>query len=269
MQKMNIHRTVVQLKNREYISPHYIRLTLTGEDIVPFSQCTVGANNKIFIPPSGVNDVFFPPKEGEVEIPAEQLAIRRTYTHAGISLEKKEMYIDFVAHGLSGPASRFAMEAPLGAKLGVAMKIKPSELAPPADFYCLVGDATAIPVIRATLASLPQQAKGTVFIEVSDEADKQTFDLPENMEIHWLINKKIGQNTDLAEKAIAYVEDHLAETSRFAFVACEYENVRMLRNYFRKEKEWTNKEVSAYSYWKYGVAETKSEKSRREEKASI
>lgn len=269
MQKMNIHRTVVQLKSREYITPHYIRLTLTGEDIAPFSQCTIGANNKIFIPPSGVDEVLFPSNDEETEIPAEQLAIRRTYTHAGISLEKKEMYVDFVAHGLSGPASRFAIEAPEGSKLGIAMKIKPTELAPKADFYCLVGDATAIPVIRATLASLPQQAKGAVFIEISDEKEKQTFDQPENIETHWLINKKIGQNTLLAQKVITCIENQPIHTPRFAFVACEYENVRILRNYFRKEKEWTNKEISAYSYWKYGVSETKSEKSRREEKASI
>lgn len=266
---MNIHRTVLQLKKREYITPNYIRLTLTGEDIEPFASCTVGANNKIFIPPQGVSRVNFPPQPVEKEENVEKLAIRRTYTHAGLSLENKEMYMDFVAHGLSGPASRFAMEAPIGAELGVAMKIKESELAPEADFYCLVGDATAIPVIRATLASLPQEAKGAIFLEIPTNEDKQVFHKPEHIQVKWIINPNIGTNTLLAQTAIQYLEETQIEDSKFAFVACEYENVRTLRNYLRKEREWTNKEVSAYSYWKYGIAETKSEKSRREEKASI
>lgn len=266
---MNIHRTVLQLKSREYITPRYIRLTLTGDDITPFAQCTVGTNNKIFIPPQGVTEVHFPPPPGEPAGLPEELAIRRTYTHAGMSLDKKEMYIDFIAHGLTGPASRFAMEALPGAKLGVAMKIKETALAPEVDFYCLIGDTTAIPVIRATLASLPPHAQGAIFIEIEADEEKQDFQKPANMQLNWLINPEIGTNTRLAQEAIAYLEENQTTDSRFAFVACEYENVRLLRNYLRKEKEWTNKEVSAYSYWKHGVAETQSEKSRRAEKESV
>lgn len=39
-----------------------------------------------------------------------------------------------------------------------------------------------------------------------------------------------------------------------------------MRNYLRKEKNWAREELSAYSYWKYGVAETKSEADRRAER---
>lgn len=271
MSKPNIHRTILQLKAKEYITPNYIRLTLTGEDISVYDQCTVGANNKIFIPPKGVEEVYFTNFGISDPELLDKYAHRRTYTHAGIDVEKQEMYMDFVAHGVEGPASEYAMNAPIGAPLGVAMKITKMELVPSVDFYYLVGDATAIPVIRATLASINPTAKGKVFIEVPTQEDIQQLTKPEGIEIQWVINTKTAEDTILADKAIAYLNtvEGNQDTNRFAFVACEYSNVRKLRNYLRKEKNWAREEVSAYSYWKYGVAESKSEKERREEKNSI
>ena len=35
MSKPTIHRTIVQLKAREYITPNYVRLTFSGVDIEP------------------------------------------------------------------------------------------------------------------------------------------------------------------------------------------------------------------------------------------
>ena len=50
----------------------------------------MGVNNKIFIPPNGIDKVIFPDKDNQSSI--EEFAIRRTYTHAGMNLEKKEIY---------------------------------------------------------------------------------------------------------------------------------------------------------------------------------
>src|SRR5699024_3841672 len=108
---------------------------------------------------------------------------------------------------------------------------------------------------------------GEVFIEVSSQEDYQSLNKPEGINIHWIVNNKTAGDTVLADKAITYLEAIGTDvTTRFAFIACEFSNVRKLRNYFRKVKNWEREEVSAYSYWKYGVAETKSEKERREEK---
>ena len=54
--------------------------------------------------------------------------------------------------------------------------------------------------------------------------------------------------------------------SRFAFVACEYDSVKKIRNYFRKELNWKTNELYAFSYWKAGEAENKSVGERRSEK---
>lgn len=269
MSKPSIHRTILQLKAREYITPNYIRLTFIGTDTEPFTNCTVGTNNKIFIPPKGVNQVYFPDKSITDEAVLKDIAIRRTYTHAGIDLVKQEMYMEFVAHGVEGPASDFAINASIGSLLGVAMKTQQIELVPEVDFYYIVGDATALPVIRAILNTIQSSAIGTVLLEVTSLEDRQEIEKPEGVSIHWIINEKTKEDTLLADAAITYLNANETSDSRFAFIACEYSNVRKMRNYLRKEIKWAREEVSAYSYWKYGVAETKSEIERREEKNSF
>lgn len=267
MSKPTIHRTIMQLKAREYITPNYVRLTFSGVDIEPYAKCTVGVNNKIFIPPNGIDKVIFPDKDNQSSI--EELAIRRTYTHAGLNLEKKEIYMDFVAHGSKGHASNFAINAKIGASLGVAMKIQEIELVPEVATYCLIGDATAIPVIRAILQTIKSDSKGVVFLEVSSMVDRQELEKPVGVTIHWIINEKVGENTLLADTAITYFKEYNVPESRFAFVACEYNNVRKVRNYLRKDALWSREELSAYSYWKCGVTETRSETERRIERNSL
>lgn len=266
MTKPSIKRTVIFLKAREFITPNYIRLTFTGENISSFANCTIGANNKIFLPPKGIKEVYFADELEEKDI--DKAAIRRTYTHAGIDLLKNEMYMEFVAHGDEGPASNYAIHADIGAPLGVAMKIKNMSLAPKVNFYYIIGDPTALPVIKAMLESLNLDVTGKVFLEVPNQKERQNINKPKGIEIYWIENIKTADDTILADRVISNLENDqdLEKKSRFAFVACEYANVRKLRNFFRKEKKWEREELSAYSYWKFGIAETKSEKDRREER---
>ncbi|WP_060875013.1 siderophore-interacting protein [Myroides odoratus] len=273
MAKKTVDRGIFTLKERTYITPHYIRITLEGQDTQKFNRTTIGANNKIFLAPEGCDQVHLPEFDAEKGqwVPMDE-AIRpsvRTYTHRGINLETNELYVDFVAHGDEGPASKWAIHAPIGAKLGVAMGTEASELYPEAARYILVGDATAIPVLGAILEDLPTGAQVKGFIEVETEADIQDLKTKAQADIEWIVNPAPGQDTLLAEKALAYIEEQGEMESKFAYVAAEFSNVKLLRNFLRKEKNWTKEELYAYSYWKFGKAENVSEADRRAEKASL
>ena len=108
-------QAALTVSRKEYLTPHYIRVYLTGESIPLFSNTTVGINNKILIPPKGVDKIYFQELDEKTNKwkpqPEAIQPVMRTYTHRGIDLEKNEIWIDFVAHGEEGPASAWAINA--------------------------------------------------------------------------------------------------------------------------------------------------------------
>jgi len=263
-------QAVLSVARKEYITPHYIRVYLTGADVQRFANTTVGVNNKILVPPKGVNEIFFPSfdyekKEWNHPEPGVRPFVR-TYTHRGIDTQRNELWIDFVAHGEEGPASAWALKAEQGDKLGVLMKDGKSELYAPAQSYVLVGDATALPVLSAILEDLPETAVGNCIIEVPEEADIQQLHTKASVTFEWLTNAHPEKGSRLAD---AVKELQLPQTDRFAYVAAEFSSVKEIRNYLRKEKGWNREELYAYSYWKAGVAEDKSTADRQHEKNAL
>lgn len=269
--KSPVDRLALSLKEKQFITPNFIRIILTGEGLEAFEETSVGDNNKIFIPPTGVNEIHFPDFDYEkhqwIYPPKEIAPSIRTYTHRGLDLEKKELTIDFVNHGDGGPASAWALNAKIGDLLGVAMRTSGSELYPKASFYLLAGDATAIPVLSAILETLPETAKGIAIIEVPTKEDEQNLFTKASIEIQWLHNAHPENGSILATKVrqVSIPEND----TKFGYVAAEFSSVKEIRNYLRKEKSWTKEELYAYSYWKSGVAEDKSVSDRQEEKNSI
>jgi len=192
----------------------------------------------------------------------ETQPIIRTYTHSGIDLEKNEIWIDFIAHGDEGPASAWALNAVKGDVLGVLMKDGKTDLYLNADNYILIADATGIPVIAAILKDLPITASGVCILEVHGKEDEQLLSTNADINFIWLHNKNPQKGSLLTETIKKQI---LPEFSKFAYVAAEFTTVKNIRNYLRKESNWQQKELYAYSYWKAGVSEDKSVSDRHKE----
>lgn len=263
-------RAELTVSRKEYITPHYIRIYLTGKEIPLFDNTTKGVNNKILVPPAGVNKIHFPEFDYEKmewnHPPEEVRPTIRTYTHRGIDLKKNEIWIDFVAHGDEGPASAWALRADKGDVLGVMMHDGKTALYTEADWYLLVGDATAIPVIGAILEDLPETAEGVCILEVHGEEDRQELFTKAKIRFVWVYNPLPQEGSQLAALV---KEEILPKENRFGYVAAEFSAVREIRTYLRKENQWKKEELYAYSYWKSGVAEDKSTRERQQEKESI
>ncbi len=263
----NTIQAELTVSRKEYITPHYIRIYLTGEKVPLFENTTIGVNNKVLIPPKGINQIHFPQFDYEKKqwfpMSEEIRPTVRTYTHRGIDLKKNEIWIDFVAHGDEGPASAWAIASKPGDVLGVLMKDGKTELYAKAENYLLVADATGIPVVAAILEDLPETAKGTCIIEVHGKEDEQDLKTKANIDFIWLHNEHPQNGSQLADVVKAQI---LPETSRSGYVAAEFSSVKEIRRYLRKDKEWQQSELYAYSYWKAGVAEDKSTADRQKEK---
>lgn len=268
MEKVVIAKHVFRVTSKELITPHYIRIRLMSDEDIEFDKCIPGANNKIFIPPVGSKEVHFATfdsEKAEWVMPDENVKpIVRTYTHRAIDPISKEITIDFVNHGDNGPASSWARNAKISDQLGVAMKIRNKELYPPSDWYFLIGDATAIPVICCILESLPASAKGQCIMEIASPEDIHPEVYHPGFEIQWIYNQHPEKGSELTHK----VKDVLIPKGlkTFAYVACEYQSVKDIRTYFKEILNWTNQEFYAFSYWQAGVAEDKSIQDRHSER---
>ncbi|HVI45753.1 MAG TPA: siderophore-interacting protein [Chitinophaga sp.] len=241
-----------------HITPGLIRVVLGGDDVLKFSDVTTGVNNKIYIPPAGATTIQYPVFDNGkwISPPGAEKPVVRTYTLRALDLEKKEMHLEFVVHGDTGPASAWAMRAEPGDILGVAMKARKEALFPDADWYLLAGDQTALPVISVILESLPANAKGVALIEVPGPAEEQQINTrAHNMIISWLYNPHPGTGT-LLQDMVRNVSLPDKETHRrFIYAAAEATAIREIRHYLRKELQVDNTELDAYAYWKYGASE--------------
>ena len=251
-------KEVMTVTAKERLTPHYIRIYLTGhpDTIANIATMTIGVNNKIAIPID---------KSQPLNLDDKSSFVIRTYTHRGVDMKKQQIWIDFVAHGDEAPASGWATHAKVGDELGVMMKPKNKALFPAVDHFLLVGDATAIPVLGAILESLPSSATGQCIIEVHGEEDEQDLPTSANIAMTWLHHPHPMQGSQLSA-VVKTLTLPSSENSRFAYVASEFSSVKAIRQYLKGELGWLKDELYAFLYWKSGVAEDQSASDRRAEK---
>lgn len=259
----------LRLTRRETLAPSMLRIYLSGDDAPRFADATVGLNNKVLIPPPGVDEVHFPTRDPVTgrQRPAD-IAVRpamRTYTHRGYRADTNEVFIDVVLHDQDGPAAQWARHAPIGAPIGVLMKAGPAELCVEAPSYVLAADGAGLPVLAAILESRAEDATGEAYIEIPHERERIELQHPRGMTIHWLVTPPDGESP---LPAAIRANPRLRSSESFAYVAAEYRAVKAIRGIMREVHERSPKSYYAYSYWKRGVAEDRSEVDRRAERDS-
>lgn len=213
----------IVLKQRIDLSPSLARFVFGGSDVALMR--TVGPDQRV--------KLFFPavngatpnlPKQGDWQaarrdLPHDQTPPMRTYTLRDLRPEAGELDIDFVLHGDTGPASRWAVHA----KPGDCLQILAPDAACPTDpggyewqppqgvrHILLIGDETALPAIAGILEQLahhPDTPQVQAFIEVPEESDCQPLLCGLNANVHWLprasLGKQHGQGMTLAARELA------------------------------------------------------------------
>ena len=192
----------IHLKQRIILSPSLARFVFTGKDIALMRTLAPDQRVKLFFPcASGAAPAL--PTHGDWQaarrdLKPEHTPPMRTYTIRDLRPDRYELDIDFVLHGETGPASRWAVQAKPGDPLQI--------VAPNADYpgdpggyewmppqgvrkILLIGDETALPAIAGILEQLakhPDTPQVQVFIEVPDESDCLALTAGANTSVHWL-----------------------------------------------------------------------------------
>ncbi|PZQ45316.1 MAG: hypothetical protein DI556_22940 [Rhodovulum sulfidophilum] len=88
-----------------------------------------------------------------------------------------------------------------------------------------------MPAIARLLSSLPPEARGQVFLEVADAAERQPIVAPPAITVRWIERAAGGR---LADSVRAEPWEGQGAWRPFAWVGCEHEDFRALRGDFRE-----------------------------------
>lgn len=201
------------------LTPNFVRVTLAGDALAEFSSVGLDQRIKIVLPIPGHGFTDLPDGEDWYAawraLPDATRNPLRTYTVRSFRPDARELDIDFVAHGDTGPASRWVASCCVGDELrivGPAVPSSPAELPTGAAEFdpgaanriLLAGDETAAPAICAILEALDVTAVGHVFIEVPTDADRLPVSAPAGVEVRWIARNGASHGVRMTDQVHAW-----------------------------------------------------------------
>ena len=194
----------VTLHRKTQLSPHMMRITLAGPSAHEMATWAPDQRVKLFFPAADGSQSKLSQEDGWYARFKAMLVDRRpamrTYTIRHLRAEQGEVDIDFVLHGETGPASRWALRAQPGDSMQVlapdrgfsAQQAGGFEWKPPQVLkqLLLVADATALPAalgILDELAALPEPPQTQAFFEVDSAQDMLAVPDWPGLTVQWLV----------------------------------------------------------------------------------
>jgi NADPH-dependent ferric siderophore reductase len=279
------------------LSPSFLRVTFTGDDLDRFAGNGFDQRCKLIPPLAGCGLDHLPTGEDWFShwrvLPADRQNPIRTYTVRAVRAHLREVDVDMVLHGVSGPASRWAVSAGPGA---IACLLGPNaefagphggiDFRPPAgtNRVLLVGDETAVPAIASILSGLPAGTRGEALLEVPESGDELLVEAPAGVRVTWLPRDGAAHGTRLipavqaaaarllgdsagatcaeledvdVDKGLLWeVPDGTAATDGFyAWLAGEAAVIKTLRRHLVGTCGVDRRAVAFMGYWRLGKAE--------------
>lgn len=234
---------LLKVIRKEYVTANMLRVTLGGEALAGFPEGQEGGYIKF----------IFPTTDGS--------RLMRTYTIR--QQRQHELDVDFALHGDSGVACLWALHTQTGDQIQVGGPGPKKRISESADWMIFVGDMTSLPAISVNLANLPSESKGYAILEVQTEADIQTLQKPDDIELKWIINPNPGQDSQsLLEhvKTLKWLDGNVA-----IWAACEFSSMRALRAFFKERSDVEKGNLYISSYWKHGLNEDQHKIEKRED----
>jgi NADPH-dependent ferric siderophore reductase len=281
----------VRVRSLYRLSPSFLRVTFTGDDLATFADNGYDQRIKLVFPTADGYPADLPGDDGWYTwwrgLPDDVRPPVRTYTARAVRPGRRELDVDLVLHGDAGPASRWAVTARPGDPLVVVgpdsgyagdhggVEWKPADGAP----VLVAGDETAVPAVCAILSRLPDDARGEVLLEVPHAEDALPVPAPDGVRVTWLARGQ-GAHGDALVPAVRAAaarlhsgpsgpapadpaEDELlweipaagAPAPSYAWLAGEAGVIRTLRRHLVGDLGWDRRSVAFMGYWRMGRAE--------------
>ncbi len=205
------------------LSPHFVRVTFTGDDFDVFGTAGLDQRLKLILPLADgtLSDIGqHDPAIADAgdwyaiwrDIPTATRSPLRTYPVRRVDAIARRVVVDFVVHHDAGPAGSWAEHAAVGQQIVIVGPDERSEGSRlgldwhpgTARRVLLAGDETAAPAISGILESLDGTYEVDAFIEVPTDADRLTLDLPESFRVTWLARDGHEHGAVLGEAVSAW-----------------------------------------------------------------
>ncbi|KAF2394038.1 siderophore-interacting protein [Pseudomonas frederiksbergensis] len=280
------------LQRKQTLSPHMMRVTLAGPMVTDMATWAPDQRVKLFFPAEDGSPARLSHEDGWYaryrSMPVAQRPAMRTYTIRHLRADQGEVDIDFVLHGETGPASRWAIRSVLGASIQItapdrhftAQDAGGFEWKPPQALkqLLLIADATALPAalgILDELSVLGEPPLTQAFFEVDSLEDALPVPDWPGLSVEWLVRDHASagslmveavqranlpsyvskESVELAEVNVD--EEILWETSAsasdgfYGWIAGETVAVMSLRKYLIKERGIPRESLNLMGYWRY------------------
>ncbi|MEP2030384.1 MAG: SIP domain-containing protein [Paracoccaceae bacterium] len=129
------------------------------------------------------------------------------------------------------------------------------------DLYLVAADPSAIPVAAATLEAMPRDANDVAIFEITSDEDRQTIDMPQGIDVHWLIQPD-PHTASTAQEALIRSSDW-SEGRVQTSIAGESSVSRSLRAFLAQKKNLPHENVYCSGNWKIGLIEDQHQKAKR------
>ncbi|MFJ5287005.1 siderophore-interacting protein [Pseudomonas sp. NPDC088429] len=287
----------VTLQRKTQLSPHMMRITLAHPSVNDMATWAPDQRVKLFFPAADGSPARLAQGEGWYArfkaMIADRRPAMRTYTIRHLRAEQGEVDIDFVLHGETGPASRWALRAQPGDSMQIlapdrrfsandagGFEWKPPQIL---NQVLLVADGTALPAAMGILDVLAAKAappQTQAFFEVDSAQDMLPVPDWPGLTVQWLIREKTTAGTLMVEavqKAVPPIHTssigrtvefadvdidkeilwEIAETAAegfYGWIAGESAAVMSLRRYLIKDCGIPRESLNLMGYWRYNKA---------------
>ncbi|ARO14627.1 ferric-chelate reductase (NADPH) [Ketogulonicigenium robustum] len=238
--------TIATVAHIRQISPNFCRVRLQFEDVARYADA--GLHFRLVISAlapdvavgGSVHEWPIIDASGRTHWPEGDAALHRpVYTVRDLDVAAGWMDFDVYRHD-GGRVSAWTERAVQGDRIGLMGPTLMKRDLP--RWVALLGDETALPAIARYAARLPADAQGHIVIALADPRDRQQFDVPAGVEMHWI---------DRAEGALLRTLQQLdiPPADRFVYVGCVADDADAARLWLRETQGLARSECSVTAFW--------------------
>lgn len=232
----------------ETIAPRTVRVVLGGRGLSgffagPFTDHYV----KLQLPPRGAP--YAPPFDAaqiRQRLQRRWWPVTRTYTVRQWDPIRGELTIDFVVHGDEGTAGPWAADARPGDELQLGGPGGAYAPHPDAAWHLMIGDASVLPAISASLARVRPETPVEVVVELDDPAEQPDLPTAADLTLHWVAADGTGAALVAAVAAVEFPDGDPQ-----VFLHGEASSVRTVRRHLIVDRGLSVPAMASVSgYWK-------------------